>query len=404
MTVKPLIIGVNTLFYIPGEVGGTETLLRETLVEMAGQAGADRLVLFTNLENHETLKSDLTAFPGVTFVQLKFRAMSRPQRILREQFELPGLVKASGVDVLWSPGYTAPLWVRCPQVVSIHDMQYKAFPRDLTFPARLATDILVKVAARRAVRIITGSQFGRAEILRYTAAGDDKVEVVYDAVSPRFASPIPDQVRRETLERLIPGGAPYLLCVAATYPHKNVQALVSAFAKLESTLPHKLVIVGNARLGEPEVAKAVREIKDSTRVIRLKRLSEAELIALYQGCALFVFPSLYEGFGLPVLEALMAGVPVVTTRCASIPEVGGDAAYYFDPDDVAALPAAIQAVLGGSPTKRQERVERGRALAQGFSWATTAAGTWAVLRKTARLTSATALGIMPTFSYRKSGS
>lgn len=380
---KPLTIGVNTLFYIPGEVGGTETLLRETLLQMAAQAGGDRLVLFTNLENHETLKADLAAFPEVAYVPLKFRAMHRPQRILREQFELPGRVKASGVDVLWSPGYTAPVLVRCPQVVSIHDMQYKAFPHDLTFPARLATDFLVKAASRRAVRVITGSRFGRAEILRHTAAGGDKVAVVHDAVSPRFAEPVPGEARREMLGRLIPGDMPYLLCVAATYPHKNVQALVRAFAGLEATLPHKLVLVGKPRLGEAEVVAALREIRDGTRVVRLNRLSEGELIALYQGCDAFVFPSLYEGFGLPVLEALMAGAPVVTTRCASLPEVGGEAAYYFDPEDPAALPAAIQAVLAQTVPERQERIRKGREFARRFSWAATAAGTLAVLRDAA---------------------
>lgn len=404
MTVKPITIGVNTLFYIPGEVGGTETLLRETLLEMARQVQRDRIVVFTNLENHETLEADLAAFPQVVCVQLKFRAMNRPMRILREQFELPGRVRANGVDVLWSPGYTAPVWIRCPQVVSIHDMQYKAFPRDMTFPARLATDILVKAAARRAVRIITGSKFGREEILRHTAADGDKVAVVYDAVSSRFAEPMPDEERGAIVDRLIPGGGPFLLCVAATYPHKNVQSLVRAFVALEPILSHKLVIVGKARLGEPDVTQALRATRDASRVIRLKGLAESELIALYQGCDLFVFPSLYEGFGLPVLEALMAGAPVVTTRCASIPEVGGDAACYFDHRDATALPAAMQTVLGWSLQERLDRARHGRAWAGGFSWSTTGAGTLAILRETARLTSRTTSGIMPAFPDRKAGS
>ena len=379
MHTKPITIGVNTLFYIPGEVGGTETFLWNTLLSMAEQGGGARLILFTNLENHDTLKADLAAFPQVTLVQLKFRAMNRPHRIIREQVELPLKVRAHGVDVLWSPGYTAPVFAACPQVVSIHDMQYKAFPQDLTFTARWVTDFLVRAAARRAVRVITGSQFSRGEIVRYTSAGADKVDVVYDAVSPVFAELIPIERRKALLGRLIPLETPYFLCVAATYPHKNVQALVSAFGQLMQYLPHNLVIVGNARLGEPEVVKALGAIADPARVIRLKRLAELELVALYQGCEAFVFPSLYEGFGLPVLEGLMAGVPVVTTRCASIPEVGGKVANYFDPADPAALPAAIQAVLGWTPVERQERIQCGRDFAKGFSWATTAARTLKIL-------------------------
>ena len=380
MTAKAITLGVNTLFYIPGEVGGTETYLRKTLVAMAEQAGADRLVVFTNLENQDTLKADLAAFPGITFVQLKFRAMNRTVRILREQLELPWKVRASGVDVLWSPGYTAPVLVACPQVVSILDMQYKAFPRDLTFTARLVTDILVKVAARRAKRIIAISKFSRGEIVKYTSAEAGIIDVVYLAASPVFAVPLQEETRAQSLGRLIPAARPYLLCVAATYPHKNVQALITAFGQLMPAIPHNLVLVGNSRLGEPEVAKALAALPDPSRVIRLKRLSEPELVALYQGCEAFVFPSLYEGFGLPVLEGLMAGVPVVTTRYASIPEVGGDVACYFNPDEPMALPQAIQAVLGWSPAERQARIQRGREFARGFSWSATAAGTLTVLR------------------------
>jgi glycosyltransferase involved in cell wall biosynthesis len=380
MTAKPLTIGVNALFYIPGEVGGTETYLRATLIAMAEQAGTDRLVVFTNLENHETLKADLAAFPGVTLVSLKFRAMNRMVRILREQIELPWRVRASGVEVLWSPGYTAPVLATCPQVVSILDMQYKAFPHDLTFIARLATDILVKAAARRAKRILAISEFSRGEIVKYTSAEAGKIEVVHLAASPAFGVPLTEETRTQFLRRLIPSPRPYLLCVAATYPHKNVQALIRAFGQLMPAIPHNLVLVGNARLGEPEVAKALAALPEPARVIRLKRLAELELVALYQGCDVFVFPSLYEGFGLPVLEGLMAGVPVVTTRCASIPEVGGDVAEYFDPGDPLALPAAIESVLGWSPAERQARVQRGRAFARSFSWSTSAARTLTILR------------------------
>jgi glycosyltransferase involved in cell wall biosynthesis len=371
---------VNTLFYIPGEVGGTETYLRKTLLAMAEQLGDDRLVVFTNLENHETLQADLAGYSRITFMQLKFRAMNRPVRIIREQVELPGKVRASGVDVLWSPGYTAPVMASCKQVVSIHDMQYKAFPQDLTFVARLATDVLVKAAARWAEGIIAVSQFSKDEIVRHTAVKADKVQVVYEAASPVFASPLPPAERAGLVGCLLPFSEPYLLCVAATYPHKNVQALVKAFGELMHTIPHSLVIVGNARLGEPEVQQALAAIADPTRVVRLKRLSEQELVALYQGCDVFVFPSLYEGFGLPVLEGLLARVPVVTTRCASIPEVGGEAAIYFDPTDPVALPAAIRSVLSWSPVERQARIQKGCDVAKRFDWSTTAAETLRILR------------------------
>ena len=145
-------IGINTLFLIPGEVGGTETYLRQTLLAMAEFCPGVSLVLFTNRENDPVLKKDLSGFKQVTFVRLDFGASNKSARITREQTELPGKVREAGVDVLWSLGYTAPFFSPCPQVVTIHDMQYKTYPEDLSFRARIVTDVLVKIAARRCRR------------------------------------------------------------------------------------------------------------------------------------------------------------------------------------------------------------------------------------------------------------
>jgi glycosyltransferase involved in cell wall biosynthesis len=374
-------IGINTLFMIPGEVGGTETYLRQTLLEMAGRFPDIGLVLFTNLENHEVLTADLAAFKQVCAVRLNVKARNRVARIIREQVELPFSVRTSGVDVLWSPGYTAPCFCPCPQVVTIPDMQYKTHPQDLTFVARLVTDVLVRTAARRCRRVIALSEFSKAEIVKYTAAGPGKVEVVPLAASPEFADPIPFGRRERILAPLLPPERPYLLTVAASYPHKNLPALVRAFGTVMNLIPHTLVLVGNDGLGEPELRNALAALPDAARVVRLRKLSRESLVALYQGCDVFVFPSLYEGFGLPVLEAMTAGVPVITTRFGSIPEVGGEGVDYFDPEDPGALAASIVAVVGRSPADRLRTVERGRELARRFSWAATADKTIAVLHQ-----------------------
>lgn len=374
-------IGVNTLFMIPGEVGGTETYLRQTLLEMAARFPAVGLVLFTNLENHEVLSADLAAFKQVRCVRLNVRARNRVARIIREQVELPARVRASGVDVLWSPGYTAPRFCPCPQVVTIPDMQYKTHPEDLTRTARVVTDSLVRSAARHSRRLIAISEFSKDEIVKYTAAGREKVDVVPLAASPAFGAPLPGEQRNRLLAPLIPAGKPYFLTVAASYPHKNLPALVRAFGAVINSLPHTLVMVGNEGLGEAEVRKALADLPDAARVIRLRNLSREALVALYQGCDAFVFPSLYEGFGLPVLEAMTAGVPVITTRYGSIPEVGGDGVVYFDPKVPGSLAASLVAVAGWSAADRGRHVQRGRELAGRFSWAATATQTLAVFNK-----------------------
>jgi len=177
--------------------------------------------------------------------------------------------------------------------------------------------------------------------------------------------------------------APYILLVSNTYPHKNIHAAVEAFGQIMNKIPHHLILVGQPRLGEAKVQKAIRLIADHGRIRRLNYVSREDLIALYQGTAVFVFPSLYEGFGLPVLEAMMAGVPVVTTRRASIPEVGGENVVYFDEKDQWALAGKIMDVLAWPAGKREQWTAGARRRAESFNWRKTAVETIGLLRRAA---------------------
>jgi len=358
-------IGVNTLFYIPGQVGGSETYLLEIL-QAWKHGGADaEVVLFTNRENH-TLLSDRFAGEGWACRLCDFAAENRVVRIVREQVELPRRVKRSGVDVLWSPGYTAPFISVCPQVVSILDMQYKRFPEDLGVVGRWTTEVLVQAAARRAAHLLTISAFSREEIVRFTPASPERITVTPLAADSAFGNPVAGDV---------PVPEPFLLCVANSYPHKNVDQLVRAFGRVMDRIPHSLVLVGHARLGEASVAAAVSEVLDPDRVLRLSGLSREELIRLYQRAEVFVFPSKYEGFGLPVLEALTAGTPVLTTCCGSLPEVGGEMVATFDPAADSNLEAALLA-LPSLPDGVGEHLSS-------FTWANTARDTLECLKRNA---------------------
>ncbi|MDD4869618.1 MAG: glycosyltransferase family 1 protein [Kiritimatiellae bacterium] len=367
-------VGVNTLFLVPGEVGGTETYLRQTLLAMAEYFPEVHLVLFTNCENDSVLKNDLARFKQVSFDLLNFAASNRYTRIIREQMELPGRVKWSGADVLWSPGYTAPFFSSCPQIVTIPDMQYKTFPQDLTFLARFVTNVLVNMAVRRCRRIFAISNFAKGEISKYTGVDEAKIDVTYLAADPVFGKPIPFEERRSQLSSFMPMDKPYILSVANTYPHKNMHMLMRVFGTIMKDIPHNLVVVGNPRLGEAEYRNALDSISDKSRVIRLQKLSIQQLVSLYQGCDLFAFPSLYEGFGLPVLEAMLAGVPVVTTKLASIPEVGGDCVFYADCHDVREFGVVIRKVLNMTLEEKRQWCEKAVSRAMSFSWKATADG------------------------------
>jgi glycosyltransferase involved in cell wall biosynthesis len=366
---------------IPGEVGGSETYLRQTLRALAAHVPDVSLVLFTNRENEPVLRSDLSDFPQVEFVPLRFRAMNRYARIVREQTDLPWKATRSRVDLLWSPGYTAPLLAPCPQVLSILDMQYRRFPEDLTPLARGVTHVLVAAGARLARRVMTISEFSKQEILRFTRASADRITVTPLAADPSFGRRGSAETAAAARARLLGFTAPYALCVAHTYPHKNVHTLVDAFGRIADMHPHHLVLIGKPRLGETAFQEALSALPDASRVHRLPGVVREELIALYQGADVFVFPSLYEGFGLPVVEAMLAGAPVVTTRSGSIPEVAGPYAVYADGASSSDLAEKMRHVLGWSAGERSQRQSAARAWAERFSWQRTAEGTAACFRQ-----------------------
>jgi glycosyltransferase involved in cell wall biosynthesis len=377
-------IGVNTLFLIPGEVGGTETYLCKTLDAICRQFPATRVTVFTNRENHLSLSSLLSKYSQTTVSRLNFYATNRYARILREQFELPAKARKVGIDVLWNPGYTAPIFLGCPQVVTIHDMQYKIHPEDLTWIARMTTDSLIKGAAKRAQQFITVSRFSKAEIIRFTSIPEDKIHVTPLAAEEiRFENKTRAELLKPVSKWVLPQES-FILTVANSYPHKNLHTLIDAFGKIVNQIPHRLVIVGKPRRGERLVTKSLANLSEPGRVIRISDINREELIALYQGADLFVFPSLYEGFGLPVLEAMMCNVPVVTTTKASIPEVGGDFVVYVQEPSPKFFADAILDVLVWHSNKRSNFINAAKRWAKRFSWEKTASQTLDALMLTAK--------------------
>lgn len=376
-------VAVNTLFLIPGEVGGSETYTLETLAALARHCPDLALQVLSNRENDALMRARLGAFRQVEVHALPVRAANRYARIVAEQTLLPSALRRLRPDVLWSPGYTAPWWAPCPQVVTIHDMQYRRFPEDLRPLARWTTHVLVSQAARRCDRILAVSEFARDEVVRFTSARPERIEVTPEAVDPAFADRVPAEELAQRVRGATGGEGPYLLTVSNTYPHKNVAALVEGFGQVEGGVPHRLVVVGRPRLGEPAVQAACARLADPARVVRRERVERRDLVALYQGAAAFVFPSLYEGFGLPLLEAMMAGAPVIATGCASIREVAGACAVWAPEGRAASLAAAVREVLGWPADQRAAWVSRARAHASRFTWEATARATAAALARTA---------------------
>ncbi len=334
-------VGVNTLFLIPREVGGTEIYVRSVLPALLSRDAGLRLTVFTNRENHDT-------FANYNRVLVDVSATSRPRRIIAEQITLPRAAMRANVEVLYSPGYTAPMRAPCPQVVTIHDTQFLDYPEDFPWLSRVAQRIIVGGAARRANAITTVSEFSRGRIAARFGVPREKIVVAHSALSGLFAQPQPCSIPK-----------PFLLYIANTYPHKNATRLVNAFDHIKDRISHTLVVCGQPREGEPPA---------HSRVKRIHYIAYEELIGMVQATDLMVFPSLYEGFGRPVVEAQEAGTRVIASRSAAIPEIGGDAATYFDATNEEGIAQAILDALNEPAATRVDFIARGKENAKRFTW------------------------------------
>jgi glycosyltransferase involved in cell wall biosynthesis len=362
-------IGINTLFLVPGDVGGTETYIRETLLTIVKHFPAVELVLFTNNENDALLRDELGDSRKIEFRCLNFNAGNRPLRILVEQTKLPLAVQRADLDALWSPGYTAPFWVSCPQVVTIPDLQYKRHPDDMSGLERWTLNFLVQGACRRCDAVLAISEFSRQEIIQAGFAPETHVHAVLLGVDQSFGRQSSVTERNRILEPLIPCDVPYILCVAHTYPHKNVDLLIRAFGRIKEYIPHNLVLVGKPRRGEAAVMDALNNLGLTSRLIRMSEgVPYSSLQMLFQGADIFVLPSSYEGFGLPVLEAMMAGVPVITSKEASLPEVGGKHVLYIKSMDIDGIVEQIFAIINKTGRERQVLAAEAKRWAKGFTW------------------------------------
>lgn len=266
--------------------------------------------------------------------------------------------------------YLPPLLLRIPSVLFIHDL-IALLPG--THP-RLASALIeistLAPAARRAARLVCNSEATRRDLEGLLPDVARRVSVALLAADPRFAAPM-DPARGDSVRRRYGLDRPYVLSVGTLEPRKNLPRLVRAFARLprEGRDRHLLALVGPMGWEVEEIRGAARVHSAHVRV--LGHVPEDDLAALYGGCAVFAYPSLYEGFGLPVLEAMSAGAPVMTSGVSSLPEVGGDAAVYVDPRDVGEMAGALEALLS-SPGERARLSDLARARAKEFTWAGTA--------------------------------
>jgi glycosyltransferase involved in cell wall biosynthesis len=318
-----------------------------------------------------------------------FRAVreSSANYSIREQVHIPYILIRERPDVYHAPHYVLPPAVPCRSVVTIHDTIHLMFPQYLPNRGAYAyARTLMWAAAKRSDRILTVSESSKRDIIHYFNVNPDKIVVVYNALDERFSvEPTAEEIARVRERFQLDHG--FVLYVGNIKPHKNLVRLIEAFDGLrrEGFEDLKLLIIGDEISKWPALRRAVHRLKLHKHVRFLGFQSDETLASLYRLAAVFVFPSLYEGFGLPPLEAMASGTPVVTSNVSSLPEVAGDAAVLVNPYDAIDIKDGIKRVLT-DPALREELRRKGLQRAREFSWERSVARTREIYVEAARLT------------------
>lgn len=355
-------VGLNLVFMVPDETGGMEVVARELIPALRDAAPGTR---FTAFVNREAAGEDL----GVESVVVPVNATSRPQWVRGEQLLLPGLAARAGCDLVHSLASTAPARGPFVRVTTIHDLNYLVVPEAHFGLRALGMRVLVPLAARRSHRVLAVSEATRRDLVERLGVPAGRVDVVPNGLGrPSSAVPTPEA---ELRARYVLGDRRVVLSLSAKRPHKNLRGLLGALARLAPERRPVAVLPGYATPHEAELRAYAGELGIADHVRFAGWTSESDVEGLFAISAAFVFPSFYEGFGLPVLEAMARGVPVACSDRASLPEVAGDAALLFDPDDVGSIARALERLLS-DPAEADRLRAAGRARAATFTWERTA--------------------------------
>jgi glycosyltransferase involved in cell wall biosynthesis len=368
-------VGLNLVYLVPGHTGGMETYARELIRGLGRVAPEIELTAFVSREGAAAAGEPW--LEQCAHVTVPVNSTSRIGWVRGEQLHLPGLARRAGVDLVHSLATTGPGRGRFRRVVTVHDLIYKVHPEAHFGVISMGMAVLVPLSVKRADRVIAVSQSTADDVVRYLHVPRERIDVVPNGVGAPPATGMPAQ---EVRERLGLGERPLVLCTSAKRPHKNLLRLLDALASIPAERRPLTVITGYPTQHERELNdRAVQlAIHDDVRI--LGWVTQDELEGLYAAATALVFPSLYEGFGLPVLEAMARGVPVACSNRSSLPEVAGDAALLFDPEDTAAIASSIERLLVDSDL-REQLIARGRDQAARFTWDACATATAATYER-----------------------
>jgi len=360
-------LGLNLLYLVPGETGGRETYARELIPRLLSAEPSLRITLFLNREAAGA--PDTTWQEVGRVVRIPVSGRSRAQWVMGEQLALPRAAARAGVDVLHSLANFAPLTGPFARVVTVHDLLYLRHPEFHSTLMRLGTRALVPRGARRSDRVITVSASSRDEIVRLLGIPDERIDVVPNGLGVTSGG-----VDAEPWHPEAAAGRPMVLSVGTRLRHKNLAALIDAAALMPGGERPVFVFAGGATALDAELTAQAGRMGVAQDVVLIPWLPPSKLEGLYAAATCFAMPTLYEGFGMPVLEAMARGVPVACSDLPVLREVAGSAARFFDPRDPATIAAALGELVADEGQRKRLRTA-GYERASRFTWENAAEGT-----------------------------
>ena len=361
---------------------GNETYIGNLIKSLAEVDGDNRYTLY--LAQAEAAASWRAGFCQ-RFPNFTVRLLPPPTPLVRVPVALEFELRLRPVDILHVQ-FTAPLFCPVPVLATIHDLAFEHMPETFTRRGSLQLKFTVRWTARRAARIATVSEYSRQDLLKTYKLPPEKVVVTHNGIGSNFSPEPASAVEGQNLRQRFEIERDFILVVGSLQPRKNLVRLIRAYSELRKRLPdfkYQLVIVGRKLWLANEVFAEVNKQEWGRDVIVTGYVADEDLPAFYRSASAFVYPSLFEGFGIPPLEAMACGTPVVTSNTSSLPEVAGDAALLIDPYDEQELANALLRIVKDEPLRARLR-ERGLAQSKKFTWRNAAEKTLQLYRETAK--------------------
>lgn len=361
-------VGINLLYLLPGVVGGTETYAAGLLDGLEKVGKEHEFVVFVN---EESANWQIPQTANFVRVKCQVKADSRSRRYFFEQVALPRLLKRYAIDMIHSLGHVSPLLTTCPAIVTLPDLNYIAIGHTMPHAKRWLLKFFSVQSVKRAKAVITISNYSKSQICNEIKINPNKIIITH-------LGPIRNDCKKsnnevDKIKAIYCISDSYFVAFGGGAFHKNIPRLLQAFTKLRKSISCQLVLIGHL---PPNVSHG--ELPEG--VIATGYVPTEHVLPLLNGAEVFVLPTLYEGFGLPVIEAQQAGVPVVCSTAGSLPEVAGEAAVFFDPYSVEDMAEKIIRVAGDKALQQTLR-QKGLINVKRFSWERTAFETIAVYKQ-----------------------